>query len=110
MLCVHRGCKDPQHKTFNRLVNPHPFFLCCITCRAAPRLRLVALENGLAAKLGGYDGSAHNAAKVAGIAAAVHAWGEALPGTAVTTLHTHMGPGRRLPDFDNPAYETADIS
>lgn len=77
--------------------------------RAAPRLALVTLEVRLAEVLGGRadrGGPVDDVAAGAGVAA----WQAELPGKSVQTLHTHLGPGRKLFDYDSrPTYEAVDI-
>lgn len=63
--------------------------------RQAPRLRLVGLAGWLACALGGSNGKFSLEAQ----ATARAAWQRKLPGTEVVHVHTHLGEGRRMPEY-----------
>lgn len=73
--------------------------------RSAPRLCLVGLEDSLASALGGGSGSWDGEAYRATQAAARTTWQRELPGKEVVKVHTHLGPGRRMPDYGHLAWD-----
>lgn len=73
--------------------------------RSAHRLRVVGLEDSLASALGGGSGSWDGEAYWAAGAAAREAWERDLPGKKVVQVHTHLGPGRRMPDYGQLAWD-----
>lgn len=87
--------------------------------REAPALRLVAVEGACAAALnrGFSPASIPPDASAAFVMlhlvrpaneAARAAWAQWLPGIEVGSVHMHLGPGRRLPDFDKPEWDTCE--